>query len=125
MARALPRAFKRTVNSAGSDRAGILEGAGEHGTVRVERLLELLGGPGPRPAAIFQMPTLRRSEAADMTFAELPGPRRAFGGIVEPDREVASVERERRRCRRIASGSCTVASHIKTVLRVRHCFVPG
>jgi len=125
MARAVPRGSKRAVNLVGSDRAGILEGTGEHGAVRVERVLELLGRPGPRPTAIFEVPTLRRREPADVTFAQLPRARRAFGGVVEPHREVASVEGERRRCRRTTTRSCTVASHAMTVLRIRHCFVPG
>lgn len=112
----------RTVNS---ERAGILEGSGEHRAVRVERRFELLDGSVVGAAPVFQMPTLRRGESSHVPLAQFSRTRRAFGGRVEPNGEVARVEREGRRCRRAASRSCTVASHTMTVLRVRDCFVPG
>ena len=94
-----------------SDCAGILEGAGEHRAVRVERRLELFGGPGPCPSAVFEVPTLRRREDAHVPLAQLAGSRAAVGRSVEPDGEVARVEGEGRRGRRVASRSRTMTSH--------------
>jgi hypothetical protein len=107
-----------------SECAGILERTGEHRAMGVERRLELLGGAGASTAPVLEMPTLGWREHADVAFAELARPGRAFRGCIEPNGEITCVEGKRRRGRRAAPGPCTMTSHMKTVQRVRHCFVP-
>jgi hypothetical protein len=107
-----------------SDRSGILEGAGEHRAVRVEGRLELFRGARQGAPTVLEVPASRRCERAHVSFAQLAGAGRALGRSVEPNGEIASVEREGRRRRRAASQSCTLASHVTTVLRIEHCFVP-
>ena len=77
-----------------SDRAGILERPGEHRTVRVERLLELFGGPGARAPTVFEVPTERWRERPDMSFAQLARAGAALGRSIQPNGQVSCIERE-------------------------------
>jgi hypothetical protein len=121
----MAQAPPRDANGVGSNGAGILEGAGEHRAVRIERRLELFGGPSACPSAVLEVPTLGWGEDANVPLAQFARSRRAIGRRVEPNGEVARIEREGCRGRGAASGSRTMTSHSKTVVRARHCFVPG
>ena len=95
----------------GSNRAGVEERSSKHRSVGVERDVELLSCDFARAAAIFDSPTFRRSEPLRVTFAQLAGTRAVAAGRVEPNRDLARIEREGGSGHRAAPGPRTLASH--------------
>jgi len=94
-----------------SNRAGVEERASKHRSVCIECEVEFLSCDFARVTAIFDAPTLRRSEHLRMAFTQLACARSLTARCVEPHRDLARIERERGRGHRAAPGPRTLASH--------------
>lgn len=101
----------------GLDRAGVSERAGEQRTVGVELHFEVVGRDLAQAPTVFEVPTLRRSQEPNVALAQFAGACTIVGGRIEPDRDVARVEREGRGGDGVAARASTLAAHGGTVPR--------